>query len=279
MNHKGIFKSFIDEKVMQKRHTDRKLYFQELAQTSENYILPIIETHIHVGLDLAVLEVGCGEGGNLVPFAQRGCRVTGIDISADRIEEARGFFSAEHLQGEFLCQDVFTVELTEKFDIIIIRDVIEHVREKGRMLAAVSALLNDNGLIYMAFPPWQMPFGGHQQICKNRVISSLPFIHLLPRKAYRALLKRAGVDQRAIDELLEIKDCKMTIEHFKKLVRESDLKQVDEVYYLINPHYWVKFGLKPRKVIFPFSALPVCRNFYTTSYYAIQRFTDNTGSR
>ena len=61
----------------------------------------------------------------------------------------------------------------------------------------------------------------------------------------------------------------MTIEHFKKLVRESDLKQADEVCYLINPHYEVKFGLKPRKVIFPFSALPVCRNFYTTSYFTI----------
>jgi 2-polyprenyl-3-methyl-5-hydroxy-6-metoxy-1,4-benzoquinol methylase len=261
--------SFFDEKVMQRRHTDRKLYFQELARTSENYILPFIENHIHVGPDLTVLEVGCGEGGNLVPFSRRGCSVTGIDISADRIEEARAFFSAEHLQGEFLCQDVFKVELIGRFDIIIMRDVIEHVREKGRLFAAVSALLNDNGLIYMAFPPWQMPFGGHQQICRNRVISSLPFIHLLPRKVYKALMKRASVNQRAIDELLEIKDCRMTIEHFKKLVRESDLKQADEVCYLINPHYEVKFGLKPRKVIFPFSALPVCRNFYTTSYFTI----------
>jgi 2-polyprenyl-3-methyl-5-hydroxy-6-metoxy-1,4-benzoquinol methylase len=204
-----------------------------------------------------------------VPFSRRGCSVTGIDISADRIEEARAFFSAEHLQGEFLCQDVFKVELIGRFDIIIMRDVIEHVREKGRLFAAVSALLNDNGLIYMAFPPWQMPFAGHQQICRNRVISSLPFIHLLPRKVYKALMKRASVNQRAIDELLEIKDCRMTIEHFKKLVRESDLKQADEVCYLINPHYEVKFGLKPRKVIFPFSALPVCRNFYTTSYFTI----------
>ncbi len=254
---------------MQKRHTDRKQYFQELAQTGEKYILPFIEKHMRVTPELAVLDVGCGEGGNLVPFSRRGCRVTGVDISAGRIEEARSFFSEEQLQGEFLCQNIFTAELTGKFDIILIRDVIEHVKEKERLLTTVSSLLNDNGLIYIAFPPWQMPFGGHQQICRNRVISSLPFIHLLPPKAYKALLEKAGVEKHTIDELLEIKDCKMTIEHFKKLVQESDLKQIDEVCYLINPHYEVKFNLKPCRVLSPFSAIPVCRNFYTTSYSAI----------
>ncbi|MGI6572731.1 MAG: class I SAM-dependent methyltransferase [Fermentimonas sp.] len=259
---------------MQKRHTDRKQYFKELVQTSEKYILPFIENHMQVGSNLIVLEVGCGEGGNLVPFSRRGCGVIGVDISVDRIEEARGFFSEEQLEGEFLCQDIITAELTGKFDIIIIRDVIEHVREKGRLLATVSALLNDNGLIFIAFPPWQMPFGGHQQICRNRVVSSLPFIHLLPRKTYEALLKKTGVDKHAIEELLGIRDCRMTIEHFKKLIRESDLKQIDEVYYFINPHYDVKFGLKPCKVIFPFFALPVCRNYYTTSYFVILKKRD-----
>ena len=40
-----------------------------------------------------VLEVGCGEGGNLLPFAKAGCRVMGVDIDAMRIEQARAFFA------------------------------------------------------------------------------------------------------------------------------------------------------------------------------------------
>ena len=35
--------------------------------------------------------MGCGEGGNLVPFAQLGCRVTGIDIAECRIIGGIGF--------------------------------------------------------------------------------------------------------------------------------------------------------------------------------------------
>ena len=83
------------------------------------------------------------------------------------------------------------------------------------------------------------------------------------------LLEKTGVNQRTINELLEIKDCKTTIEHFKKLVKEVNLTQADEVYYFINPHYESKFGLKPRKTISLFSAIPFWRNFFTTSYFAI----------
>lgn len=40
-----------------------------------------------------VLEVGCGEGGNLLPFARLGAKVVGVDLSETRIEQARIFFS------------------------------------------------------------------------------------------------------------------------------------------------------------------------------------------
>lgn len=254
---------------MQKRHTDRKQYFTELAQTCEKYFLPFIENYIQVTPELNVLEIGCGEGGNLLPFSKRGCKVTGIDISAIRIDEAKQFFQEEGVSGNFLCQDIFTVEVNDKFDIIIIHDVIEHVMRKKELLTIATTLSNDNGLIYVGFPPWQMPFGGHQQICNNRILSSLPFIHLLPKKAYKKFLVNVGENWRTVSELVEIKECRITIEHLKKLVKELNLTQIDERYYFINPHYESKFGLKPRKTISFFSAIPFLRNFFTTSYFTI----------
>lgn len=254
---------------MQKRHTNRKQYFDELARTCEKYFIPFIENHKQIIPELNILEIGCGEGGNLLPFSKRGCKVTGIDISEIRIDEAKKFFQEENLQANFLCQDIFTASFKEKFDIVIIHDVIEHVLAKKRLLTIAANLLKSNGLIYVGFPPWQMPFGGHQQICHNRIISSLPFIHLLPEKAYKILLEKTGVNRRTIDELMEIKDCRITIEHFKKLVKETNLAQLDEIYYFINPHYESKFGLKPRKTFSLFMAIPVWRNFFTTSYFAI----------
>lgn len=72
---------------MQKRHTDRYRYFREEAATTEKYFIPYLSEFMDVG-DISVLEVGCGEGGNLLPFARRGCRVVGFDLSEQRVRQA-----------------------------------------------------------------------------------------------------------------------------------------------------------------------------------------------
>ena len=70
---------------MQARHTDRKCYFEESAQSSARYYLPYILQYHSVSNTDRILEVGCGEGGNLKPFAQKGCVITGIDMANVRI--------------------------------------------------------------------------------------------------------------------------------------------------------------------------------------------------
>jgi 2-polyprenyl-3-methyl-5-hydroxy-6-metoxy-1,4-benzoquinol methylase len=78
---------------MQKRHTDRKMYFHDLEITSKEFYVSYLSTFKKLTSKSRVLEVGCGEGGNLVPFAQLGCRVTGIDIAECRIIDAKAYFS------------------------------------------------------------------------------------------------------------------------------------------------------------------------------------------
>lgn len=82
-----------------------------------------------------ILEVGCGEGGNLVPFAQLGCKVTGVDVAECRIKEAKEYFPEISKNATFVCCDFmkFPVPDSEgnKFDIILLHDVIEHVLLEG----------------------------------------------------------------------------------------------------------------------------------------------------
>ena len=120
---------------MQKRHTDRESYFDEQSQTSKNYYIPYIKEVIGHIPD-KVLEVGCGEGGNLLPFAKAGCRVMGVDIDAMRIEQARTFFTQRHQQGQFIATDIFQLEdKATNFPLILLHDVIEHIRDKERFLS------------------------------------------------------------------------------------------------------------------------------------------------
>ena len=61
---------------MQKRHTDRKMYFRDLEITSKEFYISYLSDFTELTSKSRILEVGCGEGGNLVPFAQLGCKVT-----------------------------------------------------------------------------------------------------------------------------------------------------------------------------------------------------------
>ena len=66
---------------MQERHTNRTVYFKELSITSKNYFIPYIQRWHTVKVGTDVLEIGCGDGGNLLPFSEMGCHVVGVDMA------------------------------------------------------------------------------------------------------------------------------------------------------------------------------------------------------
>lgn len=255
---------------MQKRHTDRFKYFSELSNTSKKYFIPYISHFIHISPNLEILEVGCGEGGTLLPFAVYGCHVTGIDISSNRINQANNFFRDSKLKYKFITADIFKHDFNEKlFDIIICHDVFEHINRKQDLLHFFENHLSTNGIVFLAFPAWQMPFGGHQQICKNKIISSIPFIHLLPNTIYAFILKLFKENNACINELLNIKSTQITIESFLSFNKPTKLHITDTLFWFINPHYEEKFGFRPRK-LWPFlSKIKYIRNYFTSSFWCI----------
>ena len=156
-------------------------------------------------------------------------------------------------------------ELHNKFDIIIIRDVIEHIPNQELFLPFIKRFLNAYGVIFVAFPPWQNPFGGHQQICNNKLLSHLPWFHLLPRPIYKKVLEWGNVNPGG---LLEIKDTGISLERFLSIVHKEKYRIIEEVLYFINPNYETKFNLPPRR-LWKFLNIPYIRNFYTTCGYYI----------
>jgi SAM-dependent methyltransferase len=257
---------------MQERQTDRTRYFNELAQTSEKYFLPYISSFKEINPDLRILEIGCGDGGNLLPFARRGCRTLGVDISPSRIAVAKQQFAKAGVAGEFIASDIFKItELRHQFDLIICHDVLEHISDKQLFLKNIRDYLATGGIVFMSFPAWQMPFGGHQQICRGKVLSHLPWIHLLPRPLYSALLRAGGERPDIVRELLNIKQTRCPIEKFETLARREHFEVVDRRFYFINPHYETKFGLHPRRLTPLIGCIPWVRNFFTTSSFYIIR--------
>ncbi len=258
---------------MQERHQDRKRYYNEQALTTEKYVIPYLSEYMEITPATRVLEIGCGEGGNLLPFVEKGCEVVGVDLNEQQIERAKEYTQEKvpDAKATFIYKDIYELspDTIGEFDIIMMRDVIEHIHDQEKFMHFVKQFLSEHGKFYLGFPPWYMPFGGHQQVLHHPVGSKLPYFHILPKPIYLGMLKMMGLSPEGIASMEEIKDTGISIERFLRIVKRENYRVLRIDYYLINPNYEIKFGLKPRKLWSPLRKIPFIRNFYTTCIYCI----------
>jgi SAM-dependent methyltransferase len=252
---------------MQKRHTDTQRYFNEQIYTTEKYVIPFIELVKPLAPGMKVFEIGCGEGGNLKPLADKGCKCVGVDLNESKILKGQKLFEGND-NIELISEDIYKMpDYFGKFDILIIRDVIEHIHDQDRFMGFIKQFLNQGAVIFVAFPPWQNPFGGHQQMCRNKLLSVLPYFHLLPVFMYKGLMKLFGESEGTIRGLLEIKETGISLERFEKICAGNHFTVQHKILYFINPNYEIKFGLKPRKTYKLLDCIPYLRNYYITCGY------------
>jgi len=256
-----------------KHHSDHHLRFTQQVENSRNYVLPFIEEAYPIQPGYAILEIGCGEGGVLQPFLEKGCRCTGVDLDQVRLDLGNEFLESYVKSGEleFVNQNIYEEGFLKKyqgaFNLIMLKDVIEHVPEQDKFIPYLRKLLKPGGKIFFGFPPWYMPHGGHQQVVKNKYLGMMPYIHLLPNVLYRGLLKAFGEADSKVTELMEIKDAGISIERFERIVKQSNYTIANRKFYLINPIYKYKFNLQPRVQSPLISNLYFIRNFFTTCVY------------
>ena len=254
-------------------HADRKRYFDIQLLNAEKYILPFIESNFSIQKGMRVLEIGCGEGGVLKAFINKGCVGIGVEFDEARIVNGKKWMSEDIQNGKlsFVAKDIYDTDVDSlggKFDIIILKDVIEHIHDQSKLLARLKDFLTPPGIIFFGFPPWQMPFGGHQQLCKKK-LSKVPYFHLLPTPLYKSVLRLFKEPEYVINDLVEIKETGISIERFERIVNQTNYLILGKIHYLFNPIYEYKFNLKPKKQNSFISKIPYFRNYVTTCVYYI----------
>ncbi len=258
-------------------HHDKPRYFNDQYLNSKKYVLPFIEQSIKLTSGLRVLEIGCAEGGVLKAFTDLGCICTGVELSSSKVDNAHIFMKDEVDKRliRFICQNIydldFKAEFTNQFDLIVLKDTIEHIHEQEKIIGYLKFLLKIDGHIFFGFPPWQMPWGGHQQICKSKFLMFLPYFHLLPMKAYRQFLKLFGEEDFKIEVLAEIKETGISTHRFENIISKSNFVIKAKQFYLVNPIYFYKFGWKPLKQWKFIESIPFARDWIsTTAYFLIK---------
>jgi ubiquinone/menaquinone biosynthesis C-methylase UbiE len=105
---------------------------------------------LKIGPDSSVLDIGCGKGTGAVFLAQKtGCRVTGVDLSADLIEEAKALAGRKGLgdRVQFRVGNALKLPFSDRsFDtafsqavLVLLTDPERAVREAMRVIRPGSA--------------------------------------------------------------------------------------------------------------------------------------------
>jgi 2-polyprenyl-3-methyl-5-hydroxy-6-metoxy-1,4-benzoquinol methylase len=105
-----------------------------------------------VGRDKRVLELGCATGYMSRALTNEfGCTVTGIEVNPEAAEAARGACERV-IVGDLDAIDWAAALGAERFDVVVAADVLEHLRDPARILAAVRAHLAAAGYVVASIP-------------------------------------------------------------------------------------------------------------------------------
>jgi 2-polyprenyl-3-methyl-5-hydroxy-6-metoxy-1,4-benzoquinol methylase len=97
----------------------------------------------------SLLEIGCGQGEFLVEAQRQGYDVTGVEISASAARKAHTLLGG----GKVICGEIDSVALSEGcFDVCVLSDVIEHIRNPVEFLRTIYRLLKPGGVLFIATP-------------------------------------------------------------------------------------------------------------------------------
>ncbi len=93
------------------------------------------------------LDIGCGQGGNLLAARSLGCIVTGVEPSTEHSLVARTAFGLD-VRNCFFSADLFD----EPFDMVMLSHVIEHIYDPNAFLEEVSKVVAPGGTLMVITP-------------------------------------------------------------------------------------------------------------------------------
>ena len=86
--------------------------------------------------DDSVLDIGCGNGFVAYKLAGKAKSVTGIDIDRDNIEIALKNYKQNNVK--FIIGDATKYNFNEKFQVVILSNVLEHIKDRSLFLQKIS---------------------------------------------------------------------------------------------------------------------------------------------
>jgi protein-L-isoaspartate O-methyltransferase len=223
-------------------------YRRYQIELAESYLIPILRRWGVAIENRKILEVGCGDGGCGAALAGAGGRVRSMDIDERLVRLAAEFNRRDKLDIEVVQGDVndrhSPVYRDGPFDIILLRDVVEHLPHLVTALGILRDQLSRGGVLYVIFPPYYSPYGAHQQILPRKKIgflpiNKLPYLQLLPDRLFLPLVSGDGP---ACREVRSLRNIRLTLRKFEAQAGSAGLSICRRRYYLSRPTFALRYG-------------------------------------
>ncbi len=109
--------------------------------------------HIGEGHGRSALDIGSGNGQNLIFLAQHGFAVTGIDVSSEAIKNAKKNMEDKKVAGTFVVGDVMKTGIQGTFDVIMSSYTMHHLydKDKEQFLEEIMGHVREGGHVLLAF--------------------------------------------------------------------------------------------------------------------------------
>lgn len=168
--------------------------------TQETVSLLVDAADIHAGSK--VLDIGSGPGNVAAQLAEFGTNVTGVDFSAEMVEEAK----KRHPDLRFEQADAEKLPFAENsFDAIVANYVVHHLARPEVVFAEVCRLLKPGS--HFAFAVWGPPeeqssigafFGAVETHYDLAELPHGPLFGITERDIYEPMLANAGLEVRQL---------------------------------------------------------------------------------
>ena len=98
-----------------------------------------------------VLDIGCSSGVLLAEIRKMtNARVTGVEPDATMVRVAKEYYGIEDMENIFF--EDFIKKNNEKFDLVILRHVLEHLKDPNKAVEELKDLLSDGGYLFLVMP-------------------------------------------------------------------------------------------------------------------------------
>ena len=198
---------------------------------AEDAIAWLKRNGVTIGPGMAVLDLGCGSGVFGEALRKLGCSVVFADDNNWLCPGTPGeLFRRVNIEKDDLAA-------LGQYDLIVCSNVIEHLSDPGRLLAAFGSLLRPRGRLYLSWTNWLSLWGGHD---------FSPFHYLGPRlgpKVFDRLIRRPRL-LKPFENLFPT----YIGQTLRAIRRQPNLRVVRVV-----PRYYTEFGFVMR--------IPIVREF------------------